>query len=241
MMTLTLTTAALVAAVISGMIGMAGGILLLTVMILAGLPVPVAIPLHAVVQLTSNTTRVAAYRGTVRWRSAALFILISLPMPWLGLQILGHLDPIVTKGIIGVVVLAATWAPKGGLDVLPERFAMGIAGALAGTLGVVIGAVGPLVAPFFLRNTWKKEEVVGTKAACQSVIHLVKILVFSGIGFAFGAHWGLLIPLLVAVIIGTWVGKALNARLSPKRFVLIYRVVLSALALRLIYGGFLSH
>jgi len=240
MVTLTLTVAAFVAAIISGMIGMAGGILLLTVMILAGLPAPVAIPLHAVVQLTSNATRVAAYRRTVRWRSALLFVVISLPMPWLGLQILDQLDPTITKGLIGLVVLGATWAPKGGLDVLPERVAMGIAGALAGTLGVVIGAVGPLVAPFFLRDSWKKEEVVGTKAACQSAIHLIKIAVFSGIGFAFAHHWGLLFPLLVAVIIGTWVGKALNARLSPQRFVLIYRVVLSLLALRLIYGGFLA-
>ncbi|MBM66395.1 MAG: hypothetical protein CMH55_09195 [Myxococcales bacterium] len=240
MLTVTLTLAALVAAIISGMIGMAGGILLLTVMLLAGLSPAVAIPLHAVVQLTSNVTRVAAYRKTVRWRSAALFIAISLPMPWIGLQIVDQLDPIATKGLIGLVVLAATWAPKGGLDILPERVSMGIAGTLAGIFGVVIGAVGPLVAPFFLRSTWKKEEVVGSKAACQSAIHLIKIGVFSGIGFAFTAYWDLLLPLLIAVIVGTWIGKALNARMSPQRFVLIYRVVLSLLALRLIYAGWLA-
>lgn len=240
MLVIGLTLAALVAATISGMIGMAGGILLLTVMLLVGLPAPVAIPLHAVVQLTSNGTRVLAYRKTVRWRSAMIFILVSLPMPWFGLMILESLDPVLTKGIIGLVVMFATWAPKGGLDLLPERLSMAIAGVLAGTLGVVIGATGPLIAPFFLRQDWAKEEVVGSKATCQAVIHLVKIFVFGAVGFAFYDHWKLLVPLLLAVVVGTWMGKLLNAKLTAKRFILIYRVVLSLLAVRLIYSGFLA-
>lgn len=44
--------------VISGLIGVAGGAMLLAIMVLAGFPPAVAIPIHAAVQLFSNISRI---------------------------------------------------------------------------------------------------------------------------------------------------------------------------------------
>jgi hypothetical protein len=49
---------------------------------------------------------------------------------------------------------------------------------LGGAFLVFFGAVGPLIARFFLRSDISKEELVATKAACQWAGHLVKIPLF---------------------------------------------------------------
>ena len=229
-----LTATCFVAATISGLIGMAGGIFLLTVMLMMGMPVEQAIPLHAAIQLSSNGTRVWAFREHIRKPALKPFILVALPMPVLGLAIAGWLDEGVTKAVIGVLVLVAAWAPKGGLAQLKTTTAFSIAGALSGSLGVVVGATGPIIAPFMLRDGWANEEVIATKAAAQAFIHLQKLIAFGLAGYAMGDVLWQLPPLVVAVVAGTYCGKALLKHLSRDRFRKVYRVVLSLIAIRLL-------
>ena len=106
-----------------------------------------------------------------------------------------------------------------------------------GLLGVVIGAVGPVLAPFFLRGSFKKEELIGTKALCQGGTHLVKIIAFASFPTGALQQWELLPPLACAVILGTFLGKKLLTKLSDDRFTLIYRLVLTALAIKLLHTG----
>jgi uncharacterized membrane protein YfcA len=105
---------------------------------------------------------------------------------------------------------------------------------LAGTLGVVIGASGPVIAPFMLREGWSNEEVIATKATAQAFIHIQKLIAFGLAGYALGDSLPMLPPLIVAVVVGTFFGKWLLKYLSKERFRLAYRVVLTLVALRLI-------
>ena len=52
-------------------------------------------------------------------------------------------------------------------------------------------------------------------------------------GFAFAEELPRVVPLALAVIVGTWCGKKILARLTEARFRMAYRVVLTGLALRL--------
>lgn len=228
--------AAFVGSTISGFLGMGGGIFLLTVLFLCGLDAEVVIPVHALIQLTSNTTRVALFSKDVRRSALGVFCLCALPFPILGLAIAGSLDPDTTKVMIGVLVLFAVWKPRGWRIGWGERPAFAVVGAIAGTLGVVVGATGPLIAPFFLRSGWRKEEIIATKAACQMFVHAQKIVAFGFVGFAFQEELPRVLPLAIAVIVGTWVGKKLLRRLTEKQFRFAYRLVLSGLALRLALG-----
>ncbi len=228
-----LVGAALVGSTISGFLGMGGGIFLLTVLFLCGLEPALAIPIHALVQLTSNGTRAVLFREHVRWSAWRTFALCALPFPVLGLAVAGLLDPDQTKVMIGCLVIFATWKPKGWRVGWGERPAFAAVGVVAGTMGVVVGATGPLIAPFFLREGWRKEEIVATKAACQVFVHVQKIIVFGFVGFAFAEELPRVVPLALAVIVGTWCGKKILARLTEARFRMAYRVVLTGLALRL--------
>ena len=107
-------------------------------------------------------------------------------------------------------------------------------GITAGFITMFIGATGPFVAPFFLRDDLDKEGVIATKAICQSVGHLLKIPAFLSLGFDYMAHKELLVTLLFMVIVGTIIGKKILSRLNQQTFVRAFIIILSVLAVRLL-------
>ncbi len=80
-----------------------------------------------------------------------------------------------------------------------------------------------------------KENVIATKAACQSVGHLGKMPIFI---FLFGVNYfselSVLLPLVVAVYIGTTLGKRMLGKLPESPFRILFKVVLTLIAIRLI-------
>lgn len=233
-----LGVAALLTSVLSAVVGMAGGIVLLAVMLLF-LPPLVAIPLHGVIQLVSNGSRAWLQRSHVHGDILVRYALPLLPMAFAGLALARRLPPDALRLLIGVFVLVATWAPGALLlGAHPERSDRSrrflALGAAAGVLNVTVGAIGPLNAPFFLNLGLTRQALIGTKAACQSAGHAAKILVFGVAGFAF-AEWAPLLVLLAAcVVAGTWLGTQLLDRVSELWFTRLYKAVLTGIALRLV-------
>lgn len=227
-----------VTAVLSGVLGMAGGIALLGVL-LVYLPPLVAIPLHGVIQLVSNGSRVVVQRRHARFDWIAWYTLPLIPAGLVGLQIARQLPETLVEGAIGAVVLAATWLPKRGSPAAPSarrpRARFFALGTTTGFLNMLLGAIGPIIDPFFLGLGLSRQALVGTKAACQAIGHAVKIGLFGAAGFAFAEHVPLLALGSLCAIAGTWVGSRLLDRISEESFLWLYRSVLTALALRLVW------
>jgi len=233
-----LVVAAFLTSMLSAVVGMAGGITLLGVMLLFQDPL-VAIPLHGLVQLVSNGTRTWVQRAHVRRDLAWRYALPLLPAAALGLYFARGLDPVLLKTAIGVFVLVATWRSQWLLlGMHPERtspHARFVAlGAVAGFLNMTVGATGPFIAPFFLNMGLTRFELIGTKAACQLLGHVSKVIVFGLGGFAFGAHAGLMTVLCICVIVGTWAGSRVLHHVNEQMFTWLYRSVLTLVALRLV-------
>lgn len=230
--------AAFASSVLSGILGMAGGIILLSVMVLFFEPVT-AIALHGLIQLVSNASRSVIQRRHVEWRFTWRFALLLLPMGALGVQLTFALPPLLARVLIGLFVLAATWRPGWLMlgthpdEILPERRFV-LLGGVVGFLGVLVGATGPLAAPFFLNLGLSRQGVVGTKAATQTLGHISKTLIFGVAGFAFATYLPILVSMWLAVIVGTWVGSRLLERVDERSFDLLYRAALTLVALRLI-------
>jgi uncharacterized membrane protein YfcA len=236
-----LSLAALATAILSAIVGMAGGITLLSVMLLAIEPL-VAIPLHGAVQLVSNSSRAVIQRDHLRWDIISRFCILLLPMGFVGLWIAQSLPAAALRTLIGVFVLAATWLPQLLLfgahpeRLRPERRFL-LLGGVAGLLNVTIGATGPLIAPFFLDMKLTRFALIGTKAACQTLGHLAKLIVFGVAGFVFADYWQLLLLLSAMAVLGTAIGSRLLHHVSEKAFVWLYRGVLTLIALRLAIDG----
>ncbi|MBW2578959.1 MAG: sulfite exporter TauE/SafE family protein [Deltaproteobacteria bacterium] len=233
-----LCSVGLLTSMLSAVIGMAGGITLLSVMLLFFEPL-VAIPIHGVVQLVSNSSRTYVQRKHVDWTILWRYSVMLVPMGFVGIEVAQALPPNVTRALIGVFVLIATWR-RGWLLIgtHPERADIHrrffFLGAVVGLINMTIGAAGPLIAPFFLKIGLSRQAMIGTKAACQAVGHLVKIAIFGVAGFVFAEYAIPLALLSVSVIAGTWIGSQVLESVNERWFTRLYKGVLTLVALRLV-------
>jgi hypothetical protein len=114
-----------------------------------------------------------------------------------------------------------------------------VLGLAAGLLAIFVGAIGPFLAPFFLRDDFENEEVIATAAVCQTWLHLLKIPAFLALSFDYAPYAPVLGGLIAAVIAGTYFGKHLLSRIPKDRFVLWFQIVLAILAVYLIAATFM--
>jgi uncharacterized membrane protein YfcA len=227
--------ASLVTSAISAVAGMGGGIALLAVMT-ALLSPALVVPLHGVVQLFSNGTRALVMLPHVNRKVFALYMIPSVLGVLLGAKLYVGSELPWFRPAVGVFILVylvtLRYQPRLG------RFSAGWyvpLGFFVGAVASLIGATGPLIAPFFLRDDLESREIVATKAAIQLTTHTAKIPAFFLAGFSYGEHLDILLPLIVTAIVGTLIGARVLDHLSPVTFRRIFTAVLVAVALHLIF------
>ena len=237
---LILVGAAFATAMLSGIIGMGGGMLLLATLF-CFLPHAETIPTHAAVQLVSNSTRMAVFLRDVHWPTIGRFVIGAVPGGAMGVGLLLSVGPAqdsepYLKLAVGVYILVAAHLPTG-----PRLAAAGrwwdfpLLGLVAGAAALTVGAVGPLIAPLFARRNFVKERLVATKAVCQILLHIVKIPAFMWLRSLVYHRLGLLTVLLfVAVLPGTLAGKRLLRYVSEAHFVTLYRLALTIAGLKVL-------
>lgn len=238
-MLIPLTLTVLVTTAISGVIGMGGGVTLVAVMALLLEP-GLVVPVHGVVQMVGNSTRSLVLLRKVSW---PLFLRYVPTLPIgavLGLRVYSGADLPWFRPLIGGFVLAFLIWDR----LKPRRLVLPLwvfipAGLLGGIITMLVGASGPYLAAFMLRDDLDREEIVATKAAIQSCGHLIKIPAFLAIGFDYGAQLGLILPLVACAVLGTMIGTRILKRLPERAFQIAFRVFLAVLALRLLGDNWL--
>lgn len=219
--------------VLSAVVGMAGGVTLLSLMTFF-LSWEVIVPVHGMVQLTSNSSRAFFLKSHVRkdifWAYVAgtpIGVLLSL---YLLKEILDRNVPLL---LLVCLIFYVLFKPKKlpPLKIPPMAYA-GV-GALAGLFALLIGATGPLIAPFFIRDDLSKEEIVATKASVQLVTHFIKIPSFVYLGFAYGDHIFLILIMSAGAVVGTYLGVQILGKVSQNLFLWLYKTALLVAALRI--------
>jgi uncharacterized membrane protein YfcA len=172
-----LGVSALVTSFISGILGMAGGMILMGIL-LALLPLPAAMMLHGITQLASNGWRAWLWRREVDWRVFRGYVYGSLA----AIAFFTAVQFVVGKPA-ALIILGLT--PFVGLA-LPEKLHLNVerryhssgCGAICTTLNLTAGVSGPILDVFFVRSSLSRHQVVATKAMTQSFSHLMKIAYF---------------------------------------------------------------
>lgn len=223
-------------AALSGAAGLGGGTILIGVFYALGMPPSEAVPLFAAVQFVSNSSRTVAYVRDVEWSAAGWFLLAGIPATLLVAPFVAAVDADAVKLILAGLILASL-APQASASALPARPAFALAGALNGSIGLFVGATGLFVGRLFFRPEWRKETVIGTLAMTQMLGHGLRVLAYGLVGFSALAAPQRLIPLCIAVIAGTVFGKRLNGWISDRAFVRLFRLILIALSLKLIWDA----
>lgn len=230
-----LTAAAFCTSALTSVVGAGGGTALIALM-LQVMPPVAAIPVHGTVQLASNTMRV-----WMLWRHMAWPVILrfALPMPlgvWLGLALFQGLPAAAIEALIGCFVLLSMTARQVGRwrnrDV--PLWAFWPIGFATGALNMVVGVIGPVLGVLVIRKDLTKEAIVGTLGFFGFIGNLLKIAGFSMIGFSFVEYGPTMACMIPAAVAGARTGRALLARVDEARFLLAFRIVLAALALKLI-------
>mgnify|MGYP003693685303 CR=1 FL=1 len=168
-------------AFLSGLFGMAGGLILIGVL-LTILPLPSAMVLHAITQMASNGWR------AFLWRDAyplAAGLRLSDRMRAGARRLVDHA---LCAGQADRAAAARRHAVHGAADAeepasrTPTASAQGsFYGFICMGLMLMTGVSGPLMDTFFLGGNFGRREVVATKATCQVASHFVKLIYFGGI------------------------------------------------------------
>lgn len=232
-----LTLAALLTSTLSGMAGLGGGTILIALFYAVGLAPALAVPLHAGVQLVANGSRAVAYAPHIARGGLGLFLLGAVPAPFLVAPLVVNADPDWIRLVMAGFVVMAAWPGWAAHLRLHGTAGLIVAGLIAGGVGMVVGATGVLVAPFFLRDDWSKEKVIATMAVAQTCGHGLKLAAFSIYGFDFIARLDWLAPMAIAVIAGSFIGRRLVGLFSEAHFRMVFRCILLLLALKLAYDG----
>ncbi len=226
---------ALVASTISATLGVAGGLVLLSALTFF-FPLTVAIPLHGAAQVLSNVGRVVSHYRDTEWRIALRFIILVVPGALLGVQLIKHANPWMLEGALGVFILALLYVPLPGTQQAFPLWVFTVLGFGSSFLGMLVGATGPLIAPFFFGQGLDKKRLIATKAFCQLVNQGTKVPVFAlAADFDWFARGEVVTTLFVGVIAGTAVGNQLLDRLSQRGYERIVRIALTLLAGRMLY------
>ena len=238
-MNLVLIMAVLAGSTLSGVIGMGGGVLLVAVMATM-LDPALVVPLHGVIQLVSNSTRSWALWRRVDWGRFLLYTPTLLIGAALGSRLYVESGLPWFRPLVGAFALAfLLWDRFRPSRLMLPRWIFLPAGLLGGVITMLVGASGFYLATFFLRDDLDREQIVATKAAIQTVGHLVKIPAFLAIGFDYRIHLDLLLPLLVCAVSGTLLGTRILKRLPEAVFQTAFRVLLTLLGLRLVLSPWL--
>lgn len=233
---LVLVAVAFLGSAITAGLGIGGGLTVITV--LASLvPAAAVIPLHGVVQWGSNVGRVAVQRAYIDWSIVGYFVAGSLVGAAVGGSVVVQLPAQILKAVIGGYILYAIWGPtRFRLSKVGPKMT-GVAGAISTFLTMFIGATGPFVISFLAPRLDDRRALVGTHAACMTMQHTLKLLVFGLLGFAFGPWVPLLAAMIAAGILGTLMGSRLLHRAPEALFRKVLKAILTVLAANLLLSA----
>ena len=195
---------------LSGVLGMAGGMILMAILV-SVLSVAAAMMVHGAVQATSNGSRAWFLRKHIQWSLLPPYLVgcaaaVAL-FTWLALVP----DPAIILILIGVLPWLArltryvkSWAAAIDITNPPAGVACGFIVTAAQLLA---GASGPLLDVFYLNTRLDRYGVIANKALTQTIGHGLKLLYYGAlIGVSESIPAWFYVVAMATAVVGTRIG-----------------------------------
>lgn len=215
----------LISSIISGIFGMAGGMILMGVLV-AIVSVPMAMVTHGAIMMVANGWRAFLLKDAILWRVFWRYMLGAVLGVGVLLFIVWRPDKAAVYLILSLVPLVI-WVPKSWFHLdIRARGQAELSGMIVQAMNTLAGVAGPVLDIFFVNTDMTRQQIVATKSATQCVSHMIKICFWTApLLLATQADPTNIIPpiwlLLVAAptaMIGTWLGKQVLERMNDVGF-----------------------
>jgi uncharacterized membrane protein YfcA len=203
-------------AFLSGIFGMAGGLVLIGILLVI-LPVPEAMMLHGVTQLASNGWRGLLWIKHVQWNALGAYLAgcAAALFAWsLWRYVPSKAVALLLLGGVPFLVRLVRFKPD------PESIVHGMLyGIACMTLLLLTGVAGPLLDSFFLGGKLDRRQIIATKAVCQIFGHAAKLLYFGAVIDQAASVDPLVVGLAIgASMLGTTLAAKVLERMSDATF-----------------------
>ena len=216
------TFAAMVVATsfLSGIFGMAGGMMLMGgLLFMVG--VADAMILHGITQFVATGWRGAMWHRHVDWRMVARFglglVVATLLFVWARFTP----DQRLVFIFLGLTPFFGALLPARLVPQMGRRLGAETSGFVCTALILLSGVSGPLLDLFFARSALDRRVIVATKAVCQAISHVAKLLYFgllvSGVPEV-ASNPAVIGVAVAAAIVGTMSSRRILERMSDRNF-----------------------
>lgn len=241
-----ITIATFLTAILSGVFGMAGGIIMMA-LLLGVMPVAQAMVLHAAIQLVSNGWRCLLWRKHIVWDVT----------PFYGLGILAGVllisfvkyvpDKAVALIVVGSVPLVAIAAQRFITLSIMHRGQTFVTAMVLTFIQMTGGVVGPLLDLLYNNAPLTRQQIVATKAMTQTVMHSVRLVYFGTLiplltgraGWPDGLDPLFMLLFMAAAIAGTTTAAPVLHRINDNHFKYLSKILIVLISLYCLGRGIL--
>ncbi len=194
---------------LSGLLGMAGGMILMAVLV-STLSVAAAMMVHGAVQATANGSRAWFLREHIAWRILPPYIAGAAAAlgVFTGLALVPDAAWILI--LVGIFPWLARLLPYlQGLDITKPLTAA-VCGVVVTAAQLFAGASGPLLDVFYLNSPLGRHAIVASKAVTQALGHILKLLYYGVIiGVSEDIAGGYYLVAMALAVLGSRLGTRL--------------------------------
>jgi uncharacterized protein len=223
---------------LSGIFGMAGGLILLGVLLMFMDVVP-AMVLFGIIQMGANGMRAVLWREHVRW-SVVWRYLIGATAAFLAMRLVAFIpDKALLYIGLGLLPFAAEMLPTRYWPNISAPYGPHLCGIVIMVLQLLAGAAGHILDMFFQRSTLDRKGIVATKAVCQTTAHLYRVGYFGSLASSVEGHvpvWAIAAALALAFT-GTSLAARVLERMTEADFRMWSRRVVHAVAVSFLVRG----
>lgn len=218
-------------------VGSTGGVAFAT--LAATLGPAVAIPVQSIVEGTSAGYRIWYLRDEINFGFVGAFAAGGLLGGALGFPVLrftlaSGAEDLLTL-LVAVVILAMTWLPL-ARQMSRSRFGPSMAGAITTFLSLFVGGMGAPISAAVESRGEPHPVVVATYTTAIYLQYVMRLALFGLTGAIIRDHLGLIAAMIVASLVGTWIGGRILFRVDPDRSRRLFRFTVTIIAFVMIGG-----
>lgn len=184
-------------------------------------------------------SRLIIFWKHIKWKVCLYYAPAAIVGAWLGAWVFSNFRVEWLQIVVGAFLISTVWQYRFGKKKrsFPVHLWVFIPlGLVISILGTIIGALGPVLNPFYLNLGLDKEDLIATKTANSFIMGLSQIGSYTFFGLLHGELWVYGLALGVGATVGNIIGKRFLSKMKSGTFRKWVIAIMVISGILLIYG-----